>query len=288
MSTVPPPSPAAPAGTVLLDRPVVAFDLETIPDPAIGRRAMGLEGSDVDVVREMARRRLEETDRRSEYPTALPWHRVVCACVTTLDPATGRIEIRALGGELLDERSHVEGFFRFVTSQATAPRLTSWNGSGFDLPLLRYRGMALGVAAPGFYVDAGERHANNYLGRYHDLHVDLMDVLSGYGASSRVGLAAVAAMLGIPAKAFLERSIIEHVTAGERETLTSYCKLDTVTTMLVFLAWGFHTGRIAAAPLARAIEGLRAAVAAEPDPGWRPVETALRSWPPWLTSTDIA
>jgi predicted PolB exonuclease-like 3'-5' exonuclease len=108
----------------MFDRPVAAFDIETIPDPDLGRRLLGLEGTDADVVHEMVRRRLAETDGTTEYPQ-LPWHRVVCVCVTTLDPASRNVEIRALGGELLDERSHVGGFFRFAER---APRLVSWNG----------------------------------------------------------------------------------------------------------------------------------------------------------------
>ena len=58
---------------------------------------------------------------------------------------------------------------------------------GFDLPVIRYRAMLHGVAAPEFYRLDGEWKWNNYQNRFHDMHVDLMDVLSGYGASMRIG-----------------------------------------------------------------------------------------------------
>ena len=45
-----------------------------------------------------------------------------------------------------------------------------------------------GIAAPELYRSEGEWKWNSYQGRYHDMHVDLMDVLSGYGASRWVGL----------------------------------------------------------------------------------------------------
>jgi 3'-5' exonuclease len=273
--------------TRLLDRTLLAFDIETIPDPALGRRLLGLEGDDRAVVAEMVRRRRQETNGGSDYPQ-LPWHRVVSLCGTVLDPASGAVAIRSFGKEALDERSHLEGFYGFIAEEVTrtgvAPRLVSWNGSGFDLPVLRYRAMALGVAAPAFYgaglegAAAEERRANGYEGRYHDLHVDVMDVLSGYGASSRVGLGTISQVLGLPGKQFLERAIHEHVLDGEAARVEEYCKLDTVQTMLVFLAWAHHRGDASSEAFARCTAGVRRAVGEMPYEGWRGIEGALEGW----------
>jgi 3'-5' exonuclease len=272
------------APSLLFDRPVIAFDIETIPDPAMGRRSLGLEGTDAEVVRAMVEKRREETDGRSDYP-GLPWHRVVSVCATILDPAAGHVEVRVLGGDLFDERSHVEGFFKLVAAAPRPPRLVSWNGSGFDLPVLRYRGMVIGVAAPDFYRhesgDGERRSSSQYTDRYGDLHVDLMDVLSGYGASSRVGLGMIAGSLGVPAKAFLDRAIFEHVVEGDATSIESYCKLDTVTTMLVFLAWAFHMGRVSRAELDRHVAALSEELGKLGDPRWAEIRRTLQSWPPW-------
>lgn len=105
----------------MLDRPIAAFDIETIPDPDLGRRLLGIEGDDAAVVREMVRRKLEETGGRTDYPQS-PWHRVVSACVTLLDPASGKVDIRALGGAPFDEWSHVAGFFRLFEEATDAIR----------------------------------------------------------------------------------------------------------------------------------------------------------------------
>jgi predicted PolB exonuclease-like 3'-5' exonuclease len=266
----------------MLDRRIVAFDIETIPDPDLGRRLLGIDGDDAAVVREMARRRLEESGGRTEYPQS-PWHRVVSVCVSRLDPATGKVDIRALGGEPLDERSHVAGFFRLFDDAPDTLRLVSWNGGGFDLPVLRYRAMMLGVAAPAFYRDDEERRLNDYLNRYHDLHIDLMDVLSGYGASSRVGLGTLGPVLGLPGKTFLDRSVYEHILDGEGARVTEYCKLDTVQTLLVFLSWAFHCGWLSREDLRRDVDGVRAAIAELTYPAWREVSATLEAWPPWAT-----
>jgi 3'-5' exonuclease len=69
--------------------------------------------------------------------------------------------------------------------------------------VIRYRSMMLGVCAPDFYRVDGLSRWNNYQNRYHDMHVDVMDVLSGYGASARVGLGTLGKVLGLPGKSFL-------------------------------------------------------------------------------------
>jgi predicted PolB exonuclease-like 3'-5' exonuclease len=265
----------------MLDRPVIAFDIETIPDPDVGRRLLGLDGTDADVVHEMVRQRLEETEGSTEYPQ-LPWHRVVTVCATILDPSNGHVEMRALGGDVLDERSHIEGFFRLVSAEFDSPRIVSWNGNGFDLPVMRYRSMMSGIAAPEFYRTDGPRKWNNYQSRYHDLHVDVMDVLSGYGASMRIGLGTIGKALGLSGKSFLDRPIYAHILDGDGARVVEYCKNDTLETLLVFLAWGFHAGWVSPDQLRAVVEDAREVVSRESFDGWRDVERALWSWPPWM------
>jgi predicted PolB exonuclease-like 3'-5' exonuclease len=257
----------------MFDRPLVAFDIETIPDPEIGRRVMSIEGDDQAVVLEMVRRRQEESKGAQKYPQQ-PWHRVVCICVTVLDPKTGTLEMRALGSDPHDERSIISGFFDLFAPSVPSPRLVSWNGGGFDLPVLRYRGMKHGIAAPGFY-------QSSYAKRFDGLHVDVMDVLSGYGASARAGLGTTCDLLDLPGKSFLEGEVYEHYFAGEHGRVVEYCKLDTLETLLVFLAWSVHNGSLPRADLTKYLESIRALVAAQDYPAWRGVGERLRTWPPW-------
>jgi predicted PolB exonuclease-like 3'-5' exonuclease len=234
----------------------------------------------------MVRRRLEETKGSTEYPQ-LPWHRMVTICATVLDPRNGRIEIRALGGDVLDERSHIEGFFRLVSSEFDSPRIVSWNGSGFDLPVIRYRSMMLGIPAPAFYRIGGERKWNNHQNRFHDLHVDVMDVLSGYGASMRIGLGTIGQVLGLSGKSFLDRPIYTHVLDGDGARVVEYCKNDTLETLLVFLSLGFHAGWLSGEQFEAFTAIARRAVAREAFEGWRDVEVALKGWPAFLPAAAL-
>lgn len=258
----------------MLDKPLVAFDIETIPDPDIGRRIHGFTGSDADVVREMVHKRREETNGSTDYPQS-PFHRIVCICATIAHE--GRLEIRRLPGD--GERAMIESFYALV--RELRPRLVTWNGGGFDLPVLRYRAMHHGIAAPGFYDHEGDPRYGGYLGRYGTMHVDVMDTLSGHGASSHAGLANVSKLLELPGKAFLEKAVWEHWVDGESARIIEYCKLDTAMTTLIFLSWAHHAGHVSRENTLTLIQWVREAMAREPFEGWKPIRDALEGWPRW-------
>lgn len=259
----------------MIDKPVVAFDIETIPDPGIGRRVQGFEGTDAEVIQKMVDARRIDTGGSTDYPQS-PFHRVVCICATIAQG--GRVEIRNLPGD--DERSLLESFYGLV--REIGPRLVTWNGGGFDLPVLRYRAMLHGVQAPhGFWDFQGDARTEGYLGRYGWMHVDMMEVLSGYGATSHAGLANVSKLLDLPGKGFLEKAVWEHIVEGDRTRVVEYCKLDTVLTMLIFLAWAHHASLFDRDGMLYLVGEVRKAMANEPYEGWRTIEKSLEGWPRW-------
>lgn len=264
----------------MMDRPLAAFDIETIPDPELGRRLGGHEGDDAEVVRAMVARRLEETDGKTEYPQ-LPYHRVVTIGVAWLDPASGQFELGTVGGDAMDERSHLEGFFALLRDAGAAPRLVSWNGGGYDLPVIRYRSMLRGVAAGDFYRREGGWRFNNYDNRYHDMHVDLMDVLSGYRASPWVGLGTLSEVLGLPGKPMLDEPVYAHLMRGEEQRIREYCKLDVLETLLLYLVWAVHRGALAPEALRAHVGTIGAALAADPYGAWPEIARGLEGWPAW-------
>ena len=270
-----------------MDRPLAAFDIESIPDPDAGRRLWGLEGDDAAVIDGMLARRLEDTDGRTDFLPP-PHHRIVTIAVAWLDPSSGSFKLGVPAGEADEEASQIEAFFSTVERPRTAPRLISWNGNGFDLPVLRYRAMLHGIAAPGFYRTDGEWKWNNYQNRFHDLHVDLMDVLAGFGASERVGLDALSRIMGLPGKTVTEgHRVAGHVLRGEMDVVRTYCELDALNTLLLYLLWCHHRGRLDRGGLRRHV-GAIAAVLREDGahPAWREYAGALEGWPEWLARID--
>jgi 3'-5' exonuclease len=264
----------------MLDHPIAVFDIETIPDPDVGRRIHGLAGTDAEVVHAMVERRLRETEGRTEYPQ-LPHHRVVTIGMAWLDPRSGRFALGTCGEAAMDEASHLRGFFERLGRGSRPTRLVSWNGNGFDLPVLRYRAMLHGIAAPALYRADGPWKWNNYQNRFHDMHVDLMDVLSGYGASPRVGLATLGTLLGLPDKSFLTKAIYDHVLEGDEARVREYCKLDCLETLLLYLVWSVHCGALEPTALRGYVDSMRRTLEASAFADWQPVAAALEGWPSW-------
>lgn len=99
-----------------------------------------------------------------------------------------------------------------------------------------------GIQTPTFY-QSGEPY-HGYRKRYdEEWHLDLMDLLSGYGASARVSLNEMATVLGVPGKLDVDgRHVADLYEAGAIEQIRQYCAHDVLTTTLVFMHYAYHRG----------------------------------------------
>src|SRR5262245_192572 len=109
--------------------PVLAFDIETVPDVAGLRRLHGLDGKLTDAeVAEMAFTLRRQTNGTDFLPLHL--HRVVAISCALRDGETFRVW--SIGSETDSEGSLIQRFFDGIAKYT--PQLVSWNGGGFDLP----------------------------------------------------------------------------------------------------------------------------------------------------------
>lgn len=221
---------------------VLAFDIETVPDVELGRRLHGLEGlSDKQVGYVMQTRQREETG--SEF-LSLEQHRVVAISVAWR--TREGFEAWSLGDPDAPEAELVQRFFEAIERES--PTLVSWNGGGFDLPVLNYRALRHRIQAHRYWETGEEDPAfrwNNYLSRFHWRHVDLMDVLSGFQGRGRVRLDNMAQLLGLPGKLGMtgERVWEAHLE-GRVGDIRNYCETDVVNTYLVYLRFELLRGRL--------------------------------------------
>lgn len=233
-----------------------AFDIETIPDVALGRRIWSLDDSlsDRDVGNAMMFRQQQKTG--SEF-LPLHQHRVVAISVA-LRTGDG-FRVWTLGDEDADEAEIVRRFFDGIDRYS--PDLVSWNGSGFDLPVLHYRALKHGVQAPRYWETGdGDREFrfNNYVNRYHWRHTDLMDVLSGFQVRGRAGLDQIATMLGFPGKLGMSGDKVwDAWLDGGIAAIRNYCETDVVNTYLVYLRFEFMRGLLDEAALERELDLVR-------------------------------
>ncbi|MDX8396681.1 MAG: 3'-5' exonuclease, partial [Mariprofundaceae bacterium] len=166
-------------------RDIIVFDMETVPDATATRQLLGEPDlNDVAARDALSCYFLEKTDGRNDFPRQ-PFHQVVAISYVHLISEPGEegeeLVIRriATGGEAKSsEREMLEGFLKLIETRA--PRLVSFNGRGFDVPVLKYRAMVHSLACPRWFSE-GDKW-NNYDARYSkEYHIDLLEVLSDHG-----------------------------------------------------------------------------------------------------------
>jgi predicted PolB exonuclease-like 3'-5' exonuclease len=247
--------------------PVLVFDIETIPDVAGIRRIHDAPADmpDVDVMAWYAQQRRAATG--SDFaPHAL--QRVVAIGCALSDGAKFRI---GSVGELHDpEPELIRRFFEIL--DRNTPQLVSWNGGGFDLPVLHYRAMIHGITARRYWDwgdDDRDFKFNNYLGRYHTRHLDLMDVLAQYQPRAYASLDALSRLCGFPGKVGMEGAEVANaVAAGRLDEVRHYCETDVFNTFLLYQRFRLMRGEIDAAGYAAELAIARERIAASGMPHW--------------------
>ena len=248
--------------------PTLVFDIETIPDIA-GLRALhglGTELSDGEVAQfAFARRRAQAgTDF-----LPLHLHRVVAIACALRERDT--LRIWSMGTVADSEAELVRRFFEGIDKYT--PQLVSWNGGGFDLPVLNYRALLHALSAGRFWEWGEEDRAfnyNNYISRYHKRHLDLMDLMAFYQPRANAPLDEVAKLCGFPGKLGFDGSEVWGAwQAGAIERIRDYCETDVANTYLVYLRFQRLRGVMDEAQYRREIDLVRATLERGGEPHWR-------------------
>lgn len=241
-----------------------SFDIETVPDVEFGRQLWDFEGvPDADVGTAMGFLRQQATG--SDF-LPLHQHRIVAISVALRSGDSFRVW--SLGDRDSDEAELVRRFFDGV--ERYSPALVSWNGSGFDLPVLHYRALRHGIRAPRYWETGDndrEFRYNNYLSRFHWRHIDLMDVLSGFQPRGRASLDQIAVLLGFPGKLGMSGDKVwECWLDGGIDAIRNYCETDVLNTYLVYLRFEYMRGNLDEQGLAREFDLVRETLAAMDQP----------------------
>ena len=222
---------------------ILVFDIETIPDIDSARRLYDLEGlADREVAEVMFSQRRQQTGGNSEF---LRHHLHKVVAISVVLRARDKLGVWSLGDRESLEKELLQRFFEGI--ERYSPMLVSWNGGGFDLPVLHYRSLLHGISAPRYW-EAGDDDQsfrwNNYLNRFHDRHTDLMDVLAGYQPRAAAPLDEVATMLGFPGKMGMSGADVwDTYLEGNIDAIRDYCETDVLNTYLVFLRYELMRGR---------------------------------------------
>lgn len=198
------------------------FDLETVPDYDLYTAPEAQAGSD--------------------RPIAPPYaHIPVAIGVLWLEHDYSFKRLGIVGDEE-DQPSEAAALGDFVSFiERHRPRLVTYNGRGFDLPVVALRALRHGLSLPWYY------KGRDYRYRYSDAgHLDLCDFLADHGASRYISLNAAARLIGLPGKMDVDGSQVEALfRRGQLEVIRRYCLADVVQTAFLFLRFQLLQGDLA-------------------------------------------
>lgn len=209
---------------------VVAWDLETVPDLEAYAASKGLVGRSADQLR---------AEMGNSFPK-LPLHRIVCIGALIAERTSQGWLVKAIGAPHIGQRSERELIEAFVERiNELSPKLVTFAGAGFDLPVLRYRAMKHSVSAPAL-------SKRPYFNRYTEDAVDLCDVLASFDARGRITLDELSRILGFAGKpAGMEGSQVEqYFSEGKIEEIAKYCESDIINTYRIWLRLELFRGAL--------------------------------------------
>ena len=248
--------------------PTLVFDIETIPDAAGLRKLNDLDASAADAaIAEFAMQRRRQATGGDFLP--LHQHRVlVISCLLRTDDG---VKVFSIGEGKDDEGATIQRFFDGV--ERYTPQIVSWNGGGFDLPVLHYRGLIHRVKAPRYW-DQGDDDRdfkwNNYISRYHSRHLDLMDLLALFQGRASAPLDEIAQLCGFPGKLGMDGSMVwQAFLDGKIGEIRNYCETDVMNTYLVFLRFQLMRGLVTSQQHDSEIEFLREYLRGQEGPHWK-------------------
>jgi predicted PolB exonuclease-like 3'-5' exonuclease len=254
--------------------PTLVFDIETVPDTEGIKKLLDLpaETTAEDVANIAFHKRRQQNG--TEF---LPHHqqRVVAISCALREGDTFRVW--TLGAPDAPEQEIIQRFFDGI--EKYTPNIVSWNGAGFDLPVLHYRAMIHGIQAPRYWDmgdDDREFKWNNYISRYHMRHLDLMDILAMYSGRANAPLDQIAQLCGFPGKLGMDGSKVwDAYKNGQVGAIRDYCETDVANTYLVFLRFQLMRGALNQATYDQEIALVRKTLSAYDGEHWKEF---LQAW----------
>lgn len=209
---------------------IIVWDLETVPDLAGFAAAHGLSGkSDAEVRAAMG----------DTFPKHI-YHSIVCIGALVAQVDGDSWIVTALGAPHVGERPEKTLIASFVSRIAElSPQLITFNGSSFDLPVLRYRAMVHSIAAPGLA-------SRPYFNRYTEDALDLCDQLSSFSHQGKAKLDELSRVMGLPGKpdGMSGEEVETYYRAGRIVDIAEYCKSDVVNAYRLWLRYELFRGRL--------------------------------------------
>lgn len=231
----------------MLDK-IFVFDIETIPDINILYNLTGSKSIDIQEKRKELEQYHIEVSGGNPFPRQ-PFHEIVSISmlIADIEKKDGyeyytNLKLGTLSRTNLTEQEIVEKFFNYLCIYL--PKIVSYNGKVFDMPVLKYRAMKYGISVENLF-KTGDKW-NNYHQKFSkDWHCDLIEVLSDFGTSAKCKMNEVCSILGIPGKFGTDGSQVSELFDNkELQKIDNYCETDVANTYLIYLNYCLLSGII--------------------------------------------
>jgi 3'-5' exonuclease len=222
----------------------LVFDIETRVDKELVKEIYDPENClTLDQAYDTARDQiLQRSGQQSDF-FPIPFH--IPIAISTLH-ADEDYRIRSLGCLGADRFSEIELVAKFWQIFENVQTLITFNGRGFDLPVLETCALKYGIPLPRYFATGQGR--STYRGsRYNDAyHIDLCDFLSNFGAAyRRNSLNLLAKLIGLPGKYNIAGEDVEYLyRQGRQKEINQYCMTDVLQTYLLFLRVELLRGKL--------------------------------------------
>lgn len=255
------------------------FDIETIPDFHLLKEMYGYEGEPLEIARSAFNAQKEKSG--SEF-LPLCFHRIISISSVLCDEYGHFHKVGHYGQKLLDnitentestqnqknvflsktfldelEQTLLRDFWKFFNTNN--PKLVSFNGRGFDLPLLTLRAMRYNINASAFF-ETDEPRFNktkwdNYRQRYSErFHTDLFECIGHFGMVRTLNLDTICKMLDIVGKYDMNGSQVYDIYLSNATTaqgtkdalmqINHYCHSDVLNTYWLYLKYELLKGTL--------------------------------------------
>lgn len=210
----------------------LVFDTESVPDGRLlARIKYANESLTPEEAIEKARAEARENSKDGSDFLPVTFQVPVAVCVLRVGPDFLPQALACLDAPAFRTPDIVRQFWRGVSLYSRA-KLVTFNGRGFDLPLMELAAFDHGCSARDYF--AGSRN------RFNGNHIDLFDWLSNYGAFRMVGGLNLMARrgdrpAGVGKMEVAGDQVYEMYRAGRRQDINDYCMFDTLDTYFVFL-----------------------------------------------------
>jgi len=211
----------------------LVFDVESVPDARLIKKVKYPEEDldEVSAVRKYQSEILESSNGTTDF-IPVTFQYPISICIAKLREDFTLIDIVSLDKPHFRPSEMVRLFWHGVENLYDHASLVTFNGRGFDIPLLELMAFRYGFTVKRHFRDkwAGRN-------RFSTKHIDLQDWLSNYNAiRMNGGLNLLAKVLGKPGKMSTKGDEVYDIfLEGRISDINDYCIHDVLDTYFVFL-----------------------------------------------------